>query len=99
MKIGKEEVFVCCKACLKNKVDPKHWATIHANFVKAQKICPVMKNPIPSKGAKWTIVEGRIVFVCCPPCIPKIEAEPKQYLAIVDKQYAAFEKAKKKGQR
>ena len=94
VKIGKEEVFLCCKACLKSKVDAKHWATIHANFAKAQGICPVMKNPLP-KSAKWTIVEGRIVYVCCPPCIAKIEKDPKTYLAAVDKLYADSQKKKK----
>lgn len=87
VKIGQEEMFLCCKACAKGKVDPKHWATIHANFAKAQRICPVMKHELPAK-AKWTIVEGRIVYVCCPPCIEKVKAQPKAYLAEVDKLYA-----------
>ena len=93
VKIGKEEVFLCCKGCLKSKVDAKHWATIHANYAKAQKECPVMKKALP-KSPKWTIVEGRIVYVCCPPCIKKIEADPKTYLKMVDASYAA---AAKKG--
>lgn len=93
VKIGKEEVFLCCKGCLKSKVDARHWATIHANFAKAQKQCPVMKKPLP-KNPKWTIVEGRIVYVCCPPCIKKVEADPKTYLKLVDASYSA---AVKKG--
>jgi len=88
VKVGKEEVFLCCKGCLNGKIDAKHWATIHANFAKAQRQCPVMKNPLP-KNPKWTIVEGRIVYVCCPPCIKKIEADPKTYLKMVDASYAA----------
>ena len=92
VKIGKERVFLCCKSCATGKVKPEHWATIHANFAKAQRICPVMKKELP-KGAKWTIVEGRIVYVCCPPCIEKIEAEPKAYLKTVDEQYLASLKA------
>ena len=59
---AKEEVFLCCKACLKQKIDPKHWATMHANIAKAQEICPVMKKKLP-KNPKWTIVEGQIVYV------------------------------------
>ncbi len=47
-----------------------------------------MKKPLP-QNPKWTIVEGRIVYVCCPPCIEKIEADPKTYLKIVDASYAA----------
>ena len=81
-------MFLCCKGCLKSKIDAKHWATIHANFAKAQVQCPVMKKTLP-KNPKWTIVEGRIVYVCCPPCIKKIEANPKTYLKMVDELYAA----------
>ena len=83
VKIGAEEVFLCCQGCAKSRPDPKHWATIHANFAKAQGICPVMKKELP-KNPKWTIVEGRIAFVCCPPCIEKIQADPKQYLQEID---------------
>jgi hypothetical protein len=93
VRIGKEEVFLCCKSCAKGKIDAKHWATIHANFAKAQKSCPVMKKPLPEK-AKWTIVDGRIVYVCCPPCTSKIEADPDKFLKIVDDAYASFLKEK-----
>ena len=92
-KIGKEHVFLCCKACLKGKVNPKHWATIHANFAKAQRICPVMKHELPKKP-KWTIVEGQIVYICCPPCTKKIAADPKGYLTKIDELYAASLKVK-----
>lgn len=66
----------------------ENWATIHCNFAEAQGICSVMKKPLPP-NAKWTIVRGRIVDVCCPPCIKKIEADPETYLREVDKLYAA----------
>jgi len=92
VRIGKEEVFLCCKGCLTRKVQPEHWVTIHANFAKAQGICPVMKNALPEKP-KWTIVHGRIVFVCCPPCTEKIEADPAPYLKTVDQRYAAYLKS------
>ena len=94
VKIGKEQVFLCCKGCTSGKVKPEHWATIHTNFAKAQRICPVMKKELPT-GAKWTVVEGRIVYVCCPPCIKKIEADPKTYLEHVDELYLASLKARK----
>ncbi len=32
----REEIFLCCQGCLKQKIDPKHWATIHANMARAQ---------------------------------------------------------------
>ena len=95
VKVGKEAVFVCCKGCLQNKIDPKHWATIHANFAKAQQICPVMKHKLPKKP-KWTIIEGQIVYVCCPPCTKKIQADPEKHLQQIDQLYTASLKAKAK---
>jgi hypothetical protein len=86
VKIGEEMVFLCCKACLQGQVNPQHWATIHANFAKAQRICPVMKHELPA-NPKWTIVEGQIVYVCCPPCTKKIAADPKTFLQQVDDLY------------
>ncbi len=88
VQIGKEELFLCCDECLQGNIDPRHWATIHANFARAQRICPVMKHKLPKKP-KWTIVEGRIVYVCCPPCIKKIAADPQTYLKKVDLLYTA----------
>jgi hypothetical protein len=88
VKVGEEIIFMCCKGCLKQKIKPEHWGTIHANFAKAQGICPVMKHELPKKP-KWTIVEGQIVYVCCPPCTKKIAADPQTYLRAVDQLYAA----------
>ncbi len=88
VKVGEEQIFVCCRACLEGKVDATHWETIHANFAKAQTICPVMEKALPDQP-KWTVVKGQIVYVCCPPCIDKIKDESAKYLAAVD---AAYEK-------
>lgn len=88
VKIGEEELFLCCEACRTKQVDRKHWATIHTSFAKAQSICPVMKKPIPA-NAKWTIVNGQIVYVCCPPCIGKITTDPAKFIADVDRLYSA----------
>ncbi len=93
VKIGDERVFVCCKGCLQDKVNPEHWATIHANFAKAQRICPIMKKELPA-NPKWTIVEGQIFYVCCPPCTEKIAADPKAYLQKLDELYAVSLKQK-----
>lgn len=95
VKVGEETIFMCCKGCLKQKIKPEHWGTIHANCARAQGICPVMKNELPKKP-KWTIVEGQIVYVCCPPCTKKINAKPQEYLRAVDQLYAASLDAKKK---
>lgn len=89
VKIGEEHLFVCCQRCLQDKaVNPQHWATIHANFAKAQRICPIMKKELPA-NPKWTIVEGQIFYVCCPPCTKKIEADPATYLKQVEEYYTA----------
>jgi len=94
VKVGEETVFMCCKGCLKQKIKPENWATIHANFAKAQGICPVMKHELPKKP-KWIIVEGQIVYVCCAPCTKKIAADPKTYLRAVDQLFTASLEAKK----
>ncbi|MFI4848959.1 MAG: hypothetical protein ACIAZJ_07680 [Gimesia chilikensis] len=88
VKVGKESVYLCCKGCLNSKVNPQHWSSIHANYAKAQGKCPVMKKQLPQKP-KWTIVDGRIVYVCCPPCTKKIAADPEAYLSKVDDLYSA----------
>jgi len=83
----KQEVYFCCQACLKGKIDPQHWATIHNNIAKAQRICPVMEKPIP-KNPKWTIVDGQIIYICCPPCSKKLAADPEPYLRKLDGLYS-----------
>lgn len=93
VQVGKEQIFICCRGCLQNKISPKHWATIHANFAKAQRICPVMKKELP-RNPKWTVVAGQIVYVCCPPCTDRIEREPARYLQIVEQNYAASLRSK-----
>lgn len=90
MTVGqqKEEIYLCCQACTKGKLDAKHWATIHANVAKAQGKCPVMQKSLP-KNPKWTVVNGQIVYVCCPPCTDKIENDPETFLKKVDAYYTA----------
>lgn len=95
VKIGEEIVFVCCKGCLKKQVNPTHWATIHNNFAKAQGICPVMENKLSAK-AKWTIVDGQIFYVCCPPCTEKIAKDPKAYMKKLDELYLVSLKSEQK---
>ena len=89
----KQEVYYCCQGCLNQKIDPQHWATIHANFASAQRICPVMEKPIP-KNPKWTIVDGQIIYICCPPCSKKLAANPEPFLQKLDGYYSASLQAK-----
>jgi hypothetical protein len=95
VKIGEEIVFVCCKGCLEGNVNPQRWATIHANFAKAQRICPVMKHELP-ENPKWTIVEGQIIYVCCPPCTEEAAADPKRFLQQIDDLYLASLQARQR---
>ncbi len=82
-----QEVYLCCKACIERQIDPAHWATIHQNIASAQRICPVMKHPLPAK-ASWQIIKGRVVFVCCPPCLEKIAKDPDNHLKQIDDLYS-----------
>jgi len=93
VNVGQETVFLCCQDCLKDKIDPNHWATIHANIARAQRICPVMKKELP-RNPKWTFVNGQIVYVCCPPCTKKVAADPRTYLGKIDGLYAASLRAR-----
>ncbi len=80
VKLGQETLFLCCQGCVKQRVNPQHWATIHANFARAQGICPVMKKPLP-KQPKWTVINGQLIYVCCPPCAKKLEQNPAAAVA------------------
>lgn len=82
-KMGDQTVFLCCKGCFGRDVQKQHWEQIQANRIAAQGKCPVMGKPLPEKPAS-TVVKGRKIFVCCPPCTKKIEADPEPYLAKVD---------------
>jgi hypothetical protein len=93
VQVGQESVFLCCKGCVNQQIKPEHWATIHANYAKAQRICPVMKKDLP-KNPKWTFVEGQIVYICCPGCDKKIAADQQTYLRAIDELYVAALDAK-----
>lgn len=88
VKVGEEEVaFLCCEGCVGKQIKAEHWATIQTNLATAQKICPVMGQPVDA-SMKSTVVNGRKIFVCCPPCIEKIKADPATYVAKLDAQIA-----------
>lgn len=82
-KSGDQTVFLCCKGCLGKPISKENWSKLTANLAAAQVRCPVMNRPLP-QGAKSVVVNGRRVFVCCPPCIGKIQANPGKYVAVVD---------------
>lgn len=88
VRIGKQEMFLCCEGCAEGKIDKKHWVAIHTNFAKAQGKCPVMEKDLPA-NPKWTFVKGQIVYICCPPCTKKIEKEPGRFLDKLELYYHA----------
>ena len=88
VKVGAEEVaFLCCKSCIGKQINAEHWTTIQTNLATAQKTCPVMGKPVDA-SMKSTVVNGRRIFVCCPPCIEKIQADPATFVANLDSQLA-----------
>lgn len=92
VRLGKQIAYLCCRACVSKQVDAKHWATIQANIATAQGTCPIMGKPV-SADMKSTIVQGQQVFVCCPPCIDKIQANPQATVKKLNASYAAFVQA------
>lgn len=95
VKIGEEEIFLCCKGCMKGQLSKVHWTTIHKNFAAAQGICPVMEKALPA-NPKSTVVNGQTVYICCPPCSKKIQADPKKYLTKVAGYYQSAIKGTQK---
>ena len=51
-------------------------------FVAAQKICPVMDEPLDAMGGPYRVeAEGKAIYICCPGCAKRIAKEPQKYLA------------------
>ncbi|GAB6165897.1 hypothetical protein JCM19992_18970 [Thermostilla marina] len=92
-QVGGETIFLCCKGCFGGKISGENWAKIHTAMKTAQGTCPVMGKPLPA-NARSVVVEEQTVFVCCPGCIAKIKADPKQYLGKVYAAYARTLKAR-----
>jgi len=91
IQIGEQIAYLCCKGCLGKQAKAKHWQTIQNNIARAQGVCPIMGKPVTS-DMKSTVVDGQQIFVCCPPCIPKIQADKKTALRKVHANYATFVK-------
>ncbi len=89
IQVEGETAFLCCEACKDQAINADHWKAIQANMAKAQGVCPVMKRELP-ENASSTVVMGRRLFVCCPPCSKKIAADPTIYLALVEEKYTAY---------
>lgn len=96
-KSGERTVFLCCKSCLGRPLAPEHWKQAQKNMAEAQGICPVMDHELPENPAA-AVVEGRTIFVCCKPCIKKIQQDAAKALAIVDAQLKKHAEAKTRKQ-
>jgi hypothetical protein len=89
---GDRSTFLCCPECEKKLLaDPDKYlvATISTakatradqKAIAAQKTCPVSKEDLGSMGTPIKVTCGdRSVFLCCPECIKKVEADPDKYL-------------------
>jgi hypothetical protein len=64
-----------------------------AKIEKAQAMCPVMKNKINKK--LFVDVEGKRIYVCCPPCIKKVKKSPAKYIKILEDKGVKIEDAPK----
>lgn len=57
-----------------------------AQAIAAQKVCPVMDEPLGGMGAPLKVdVKGQAVYICCAGCAKKLHAEPDVYLAKLKK--------------
>lgn len=56
-------------------------------FIAAQKMCPVMDEPLDAMGGPYKVhANGKAVYICCPGCAKKIAANPEKYLAVLQSQ-------------
>ena len=78
--LGAVGLFVAgCK-----KTEPQAPAPAAGQPEIAQKICPVLGNPIdPNVHTEY---KGRRIYFCCTSCLKAFEADPEKYIAKVDKQ-------------
>lgn len=80
--VGGEIIFLCCKVCAGRTIRPGGWMQIRSNLIASQQVCPVRGKPLPRNPAS-AVVNHRVIFVCCKPCIAKVRAEPSRYVGIV----------------
>ncbi len=55
-----------------------------AAAMAAQKVCPVMDEPLGGMGTPIKVMVGdKPIYLCCKGCVKKIQADPAKYLAMV----------------
>ncbi len=97
IQAGEQIAYLCCKGCQGKKISAKHWATIQTRIAKAQGTCPIMGKEVDAT-MKSTVVDGQQIFVCCPPCIPKIQADSKTAIAKINESYGKFVAAERQAE-
>lgn len=81
-----QRIYVCCPGCVapvRNNPEAA-LATLGDRNEYAeslQTMCPVMNAPINKE--MFVEYKGRRIYVCCPPCIETIQADPARYAAII----------------
>ena len=93
------EIRFCCGGCPpKFEASPEPYIKkIDAAIVAQQKplyaldTCPVMGGKIGAKVVEH-VVNNRLVLLCCPDCVSKIDKDPDKYLAKVDEAAVAKQK-------
>jgi YHS domain-containing protein len=78
-----QRIYVCCAGCLAPiKKDPAKYIKKMAEKgeapTKIQTVCPVMGGKINKDH--FAEHDGKRIYVCCPPCIAKIKADPDKYV-------------------
>lgn len=95
--VNGQKLYVCCAGCVNAvKSDPAKYAAgrpqitvttatqADAAAIAAQKVCPVMDEPLGGMGTPIKVMIGdKPIYLCCKGCIKKIQAEPAKYLAMV----------------
>ncbi len=95
--VNGQKLYVCCAGCVEAvKSNPTKYATgrpqitvttatqADAAAIAAQKVCPVMDEPLGGMGTPIKVMVGdKPIYLCCKGCIKKIQAEPAKYLAMV----------------
>jgi hypothetical protein len=83
--------FLCCAECEKKLLaDPDKYLAPAITTAKAtgadraaiaaQKTCPVSKEDLGAMGTPIKVTRGdRTIFLCCPECLKKVEAEPDKF--------------------
>jgi YHS domain-containing protein len=95
--VNGQKLYVCCAGCVNAvKSNPAQYAAgrpqitvttatqSDAAAIAAQKVCPVMDEPLGGMGTPIKVMVGdKPIYLCCKGCTKKIQAEPAKYLAMV----------------